>query len=198
LKYRHFTQNRLCGSKPVRLDFVSYCRKPQIWDEDVLIYQGLTSAPNMSQCPDCGCDLPSFQTLCSKCYDARYSEEGRPKSLLDSIRPFGSNPRRRQVLEDRINDSAASGPRLWPIVLAVALGVGFDWHCGFGWFAGRYSPFSATVLCTAGLIAAYCGAGAVLAACLISRARWRDASYLFFVFSLFVWNWFWADWIAGH
>jgi hypothetical protein len=29
---------------------------------------------NMSRCPDCGCDLPSFQTLCSKCFDARDEE----------------------------------------------------------------------------------------------------------------------------
>jgi hypothetical protein len=28
----------------------------------------------MSRCPDCGCDLPSFQTLCSKCFDARDAE----------------------------------------------------------------------------------------------------------------------------
>jgi hypothetical protein len=27
----------------------------------------------MPQCPDCGCDLPSFQNLCSKCYDAEYA-----------------------------------------------------------------------------------------------------------------------------
>ena len=58
--------------------------------------KGFTSARNMSQCPDCGCDLPGFQTLCSECYDARYAGVGRPKSLLESIRQFGSNPRRRQ------------------------------------------------------------------------------------------------------
>jgi hypothetical protein len=28
----------------------------------------------MSRCPDCGCDLPSFQTLCTKCFDARDAE----------------------------------------------------------------------------------------------------------------------------
>ena len=60
----------------------------------------------MSQCPDCGCDLPSFQALCSKCYDARYAEVGRPKSLLESIRGGGSNPRRQQVIEDRIKSTA--------------------------------------------------------------------------------------------
>jgi hypothetical protein len=28
----------------------------------------------MSRCPDCGRNLPSFQTLCSKCFDARDAE----------------------------------------------------------------------------------------------------------------------------
>jgi hypothetical protein len=28
----------------------------------------------MSRCPDCGCALPIFQTLCSKCFDARDAE----------------------------------------------------------------------------------------------------------------------------
>jgi hypothetical protein len=27
----------------------------------------------MPQCPDCGCDLPSLQSLCPKCYDAKYA-----------------------------------------------------------------------------------------------------------------------------
>jgi len=33
----------------------------------------------MSQCPDCGCDLPGFQTLCEKCYEARYTVMGQPR-----------------------------------------------------------------------------------------------------------------------
>src|SRR5678815_5804485 len=57
----------------------------------------------MSQCPDCGCDLPSFQTLCSKCYDAKSAEVGRSKSILESIWQSRSTPRRWQVIEDRIN-----------------------------------------------------------------------------------------------
>jgi hypothetical protein len=158
------------------------------------------SARNMSQCSDCGRDLPSFQTLCSRCYDARYAELGRPKSLLESILQFGSNPIKRRVIEDRINAINLEEPRrfLWRIVLVVAIGVAFDWHCGFGWFEGRYSPFSAPVLYKTGLIVAGCSAAAVLAVCLIRRAGWRDACYLFSVFSLFTWNWLWADWIANR
>ena len=102
----------------------------------------------------------------------------------------------RQTISDQ--DTVASGWLLWRIVLAVAIGVGFDRHCGFGWFGGSYSPFSATVLCKTGLIVVCCSVGAVLAVCLIPRTRWRDAWFLFFVFSLFLWNWLWAGWIADR
>jgi len=34
--------------------------------------------------------------------DARYAGVGRTKSFLESIRQFGSNPRRQRVTEDRI------------------------------------------------------------------------------------------------
>jgi hypothetical protein len=33
----------------------------------------------MSQCPDCGCDLPDSQTLCQACYDARYAAISQPR-----------------------------------------------------------------------------------------------------------------------
>jgi hypothetical protein len=46
----------------------------------------------MPQCSDCHCDLPGFETLCSKCLEARYSELGHPKSVLESMRLFVSNP----------------------------------------------------------------------------------------------------------
>ena len=42
----------------------------------------------MSLCPDCGCDLPDSQTLCTGCYDARYAEVGLPirsKSFRESL-----------------------------------------------------------------------------------------------------------------
>lgn len=44
----------------------------------------------MSRCPDCECDLPNSQTLCKGCYDARYSEIGRPtksKSFRERLTP---------------------------------------------------------------------------------------------------------------
>jgi hypothetical protein len=33
----------------------------------------------MSQCPDCGCDLPDSQALCKGCYEARYTLVGQPQ-----------------------------------------------------------------------------------------------------------------------
>ncbi len=152
--------------------------------------------PNVRRCQSCGCDLPGFEELCSKCFKARHAEIDRPRSFLESIRQFGASPLRQQEVNAR--DTAVSGQLLWRIALLLAIGVGFDWHCGFGWFRGRYSPFSAPVLCQTGLIVASCSACAVLAVCLIRRAGWRDACYFFSIFSVFVWNWLWAGWIADR
>jgi hypothetical protein len=46
----------------------------------------------MSLCSDCHCVLPGFETLCSKCFEARHSELGRPKSFLESKRQYASSP----------------------------------------------------------------------------------------------------------
>jgi len=42
----------------------------------------------MAECPDCGCDLPDFQTLCKECYEARYTVLGqlrRSKSFRERL-----------------------------------------------------------------------------------------------------------------
>src|SRR5437016_5793026 len=70
----------------------SYRRKPQILGRDVLISYRLFLVPNMPRCSDCHCDLPGFETLCSKCLEARYSELSHPKSVLESMQQFASNP----------------------------------------------------------------------------------------------------------
>ncbi len=101
----------------------------------------------MSQCPDCGCDLPGFQTLGSECYDAKYAGVGRPKRFLESIRQFGSNPRRRQEVEDRINAQP-----WWLAWCFAVIGLGFDWRCAFEWFAGNVPFYSELVLGRAMLI----------------------------------------------
>lgn len=67
----------------------------------------------------------------------------RPRSLLESIRQFGSSPLTQQ--EINAQDTVVSGRLLWRVALLLAIGVRFDWHCGFEWFRGRYSPFSAVI-----------------------------------------------------
>lgn len=132
----------------------------------------------MSQCPDCGCDLPSFQALCSECYDARYVEVGRPKSLLESIREGGSNLRRQQVIEDRMKAQP-----WWLAWCFAAIGLGLDWRCAFEWFAGKYVFYSEPVLDRTVLIVLACAGVALVAVWLTREPRWRVASTLFLVFS---------------
>jgi hypothetical protein len=132
----------------------------------------------MSQCPDCGCDLPSFQTLCSKCYDAKYAGVGRPKSILRSIWQFGSNAQRRQVIEDRINAQP-----WWLAWCFAVIGLGFDWRCAFEWFAGKSPFYSELVLGRTLLIVLACAGVAVLIVWVTRESRWRIASTLFLVFS---------------
>ena len=137
----------------------------------------------MSQCPDCGRDLPGFQTLCSKCYDARYSDVGHPKSLLESIRQLGSNPIRRQVIEERIKAQA------WWVPWCLALiGLAFDWRLAFEWLAGKSVFLSLDVLSRTGLIVAACASVALLAAGLTREAKWRDALPLFCAISMVVYR----------
>jgi hypothetical protein len=39
----------------------------------------------MSHCPNCGCDLPGFQTLCQKCYAESYAELSHPQPWWQRI-----------------------------------------------------------------------------------------------------------------
>jgi len=131
----------------------------------------------MPQCPDCGCDLPSFQTLCSKCYDARYADVGRPRSILESIRQFGSNPRREQVIQDRIKAQP-----WWLAWCFAVIGVGCDWYSAFEFFYGRYPLCSEPVLRGLVLIVALFASIAFLA---VRRrtAISREFPWAFFAFS---------------
>jgi hypothetical protein len=145
----------------------------------------------MSRCPDCGCVLPSFQTLCSGCYDARYAKIGRPKSLLESIRQFGSNPRRRQVIEDRINAQP-----WWLAWCFAVIGLVLDWRCAFEWFAGKNPFYSELVLGRTGLIALACAGVALLTVFITRERRFRVASALFCVVSAFLYRFLSIHWIA--
>jgi len=137
----------------------------------------------MPQCSDCGCDVPPLQSLCSKCYDARYADLGRPKSILESIWPFGSNSRREQVREDRIK--AQPWCLAWTF---AAIGLALDWRCAFEWFAGRSSFYSEIVLGRTVLIVLACAGVSLLLVCVVRTAKWRDALLLFSLFSMAVYR----------
>src|ERR1700685_3880319 len=131
----------------------------------------------MPHCADCGSDLPAFQTLCSKCYDARYADLGRPKSILESVRQSGSNLRRKQVLEDRI--------RVQPWWLGwcfAVIGVGCDWYSAFEWLYGTYSLSSPPVLRGLVLIVGLCASISFLSVRRHSLAS-RKLPWAFFTLS---------------
>jgi len=152
----------------------------------------------MPQCPDCGCDLPSLQTLCSKCFDARYALAGRPQSFLESIHQFGSNPRRQQVIQDRIKAES-----WWVPWCFAAVGLALDWRLAFEWLAGRSFFLSPAVLGKTGLIVLPCAGVALLAVCLTRQARLRDGLVLFSAISMIVYRFLSTHWdinrlIARH
>ena len=145
----------------------------------------------MPPCPECECDLPGCQTLCSECYEARYATVGRPKSLRKSIRQFGSNPRRQRVIENRINVQP-----WWLAWCFAVIGIVLDWRCAFEWFAGQSPFYSESVLARTGLIVLVC-AGVTLLAVLIARERrLRVASTLFCVVSALLYLVLSIHWIA--
>jgi hypothetical protein len=44
----------------------------------------------MPKCSYCGWDLPGFDSICPKCFDARYADINRRKSLLEIVtNPLG-------------------------------------------------------------------------------------------------------------
>jgi len=147
----------------------------------------------MSKCRDCGCDLPSLQTVCSRCYDAKYAGVGvgRPNSLLESVRQFGSNPRRRHAIENRIKAQP------WWLAWCFAfLGLGLDWRCAFEWFAGKSSFYAAPVLGRNVLIVLACAGVALLVLFVTRELRWRYASPLFCLVSGVVYNILSIHWVA--
>jgi hypothetical protein len=145
----------------------------------------------MPECPDCGCDLPSLQTLCSKCYDARYADVVRSKSIPESIWQFGSNPRREQVREERIKAQP-----WWLAWAFAAIGLALDWRCAFEWFAGKSAFYSEIVLGRTVLIVLACAGVSLLLVCIVRAARWRDALLPFSVFSMAVYRVLSNHWIA--
>lgn len=99
----------------------------------------------MPRCSDCRCDLPSFETLCSKCFEARYSAVGRPKSFLESVRQYVSNP-------FGITPDQVPSMRLPAVLFCCCFGLLVCWFGGFAEVGYKYSLFSDVVLSGAFLV----------------------------------------------
>ena len=165
----------------------SYPRKPQILGKDVLISDRLFRVSNMPRCSDCNCDLPDFETLCSKCFAARYSELGRPKSFLQSVREYVSSPLG-LTAEDLLRQEEKA-----TIPVAVACWCGGLLICWLGgWIKGdyKYSAFSNEVLSGA-LTCVLVSIGATLFFARTNlKLHWRVASTVFAVSAYGVAGWF--------
>jgi hypothetical protein len=142
----------------------------------------------MPHCSDCRCDLPNFETLCSKCFEARYSELARPKSLLESMRQYILNPLRlTPKSESKMSPPAA--------IVGCCAGVLVCW---FGAFAGvgyKHPFFSGVVLSGAFRILVK-SAGLSLGMSLFLakknlRLYWEIAMRVFFVVSFCYARWCW-------
>lgn len=145
----------------------------------------------MPRCSDCDCDLPGFETLCSKCFAARYSELGRPKSFLQSVREYVSSPLGLTAEDLRQQEQKPTIP-----VAAAGWCVGLLICWLGGWIKGdcKYSAFSNEVLSGA----LTCVLVAISATLFFARTNqtlhWRIASTVFAGFAYGVAGWF----FIGH
>ena len=159
-------------------DFASYHRKPQILGRPDLISCRLPTT-NMPHCSECGCDLPTFETVCSKCYDARYAGMGRPKHFLESMQQFLANPLR-LTAEDLLQEEKVTLP------VALACWGGGLLICWFGGLARADFKCSASSdeVFSGALICVLISLGATLALARTNgKLHWRIASTVFAVSS---------------
>ena len=107
-----------------------------------------------------------------------------------------SKQERLQVIENW--DTVKERQPWWLVLFWALIGLGFDWHCAFLWFSGRYSIFSTPVLHRMGLIVTLCAAVALLAAFVLRQARWRDAGIFFCLVSGLAYGHWILEWIANR
>jgi hypothetical protein len=99
----------------------------------------------MPRCSDCRCNLPSLETLCSKCFEARYSALAHPKSFLESVRQYVSNPL--GITPDQIPSIEFPA-----VIVCCCLGILLCWFAGFAEVGYKYSLFSGVVFSGAFLV----------------------------------------------
>lgn len=148
----------------------------------------------MPRCSYCGSELPGLERVCPGCYEGNYAELSRPRSFLDSIRRFILNPPTRHARGDE--DSAKARQPWWLMSCWILGGLGFDWDCAFEWFSTKHPLFSEPVLGRTVIISLCCAAVAFLLACVVRRARFREAPAMFFLVSSQVWFYLTTGWIV--
>jgi hypothetical protein len=142
----------------------------------------------MPQCSYCYCDLPGDETLCSKCFEARYSKLGHPTSLLQSIRQWVSNPL-------GLTPESERTIRLPAAVFFCFGGILLCWYGGFARVGYRHSLFSEEVVSGALLILVKSAGLSLGLALFMARKNlklyWEAALVLFLGISLCYARWSW-------
>jgi hypothetical protein len=140
----------------------------------------------MPHCSYCQCDLPGFETLCSKCFEAKYSELSRPKSFLESMRQYVSNPLG-LAAEDFLQEEKITIP------IAIACWCGGFLICWLGgWIKAdyKYSAFSDEVLSGALMCVLVSISATLVFARTNLKLHWKIASAVFAVSAYGVAGWF--------
>ena len=100
---------------------------------------GIRRSSAMPHCSVCCRDLPRLETLCSRCFETRYSELAHPKPFLASTLSYLSNS---------LGAAAQSKLRmpLSSVIFCCSAGILLCWFAGFAKLGYQYSFFSGAVL----------------------------------------------------
>lgn len=158
-----------------------------MWPAYVVIFATVEYS-NMSRCPGCKNDLAPFQTLCSKCYDARYSKIDQRVSLLSSLSAYVSNPL--AITQESVSETSLS-----EAVVCLAIGIAACWWGGFAEYGYRPTLFSFPVFSGAFDILLKSAALSLALALLLARKNlrmyWDVALGLFVVVAMTYARWAW-------
>jgi hypothetical protein len=152
----------------------------------------------MPKCLDCRRDLPSLETLCSKCFEARYSKFDRPKSFLESVQQYVSNPW-------GITPETERGmPYPWAFACGSAL---ICWYGAFARLGYKCSLLSNAVLVGTFLVIVKSVVLSLGLSLFLARKNlklyWEVALVLFLTISIMYARWAWhvgvfPQWLAEH
>jgi hypothetical protein len=143
---------------------------------------------NVPLCSDCRCELPGFETLCSKCFGARYSALGHPKSFLESVRQYVSNPF--GITPEQVPSINFRG-----VLFCCCAGLLVCWFGGFARVGYRYPVFSHEVFSEAFLVVVKSAVLSLGLSLYLARKNlgmyWEIALGLFLAISICYARWCW-------